>query len=102
MQSNTKVNKFTRMGQHVQVAFNEQEIINEEDTQYKYDSVKITLLSKRDDVIQSLMCIKYKDIDAEFAANLNGGDDQLAHSEWRNQCKAIADEFETYVISELS
>ena len=102
MQSNTKVSKFTRMGKFVQVAFNEHEIANEENTQYKYDYVKVSLLAKREDVIQSLMRIKYKDIDAEFAANLNGGEEQSAHNEWRLTCKIIADEFETYVISELS
>lgn len=103
MQSNSKLNKFTRSGQYVQISFNEREIESAEgETQYKYDYAKVSLLAKRDDVIQSLMRIKYKDIDAEFAANLNGGDEQLAHSEWRETCKSIADDFEVYVKSELS
>ena len=98
MQSNVKVNKFTRMGQYVQIAFNETESVDEEEnTTYHYESAKVKILNDRASVIQTLVRIKYKEIDAEFAANLNGGEEQSAHNEWRLTCKSIADEFETYI-----
>jgi glycine/serine hydroxymethyltransferase len=74
----------------------------EETTQYSYDSTKVSLFSPRDEVIQSIMRIKYKDIDSEFAARLNGGTDEEAHAAWRVVAKGVADEFTAYVESELN
>jgi hypothetical protein len=105
MQSATKRNKFEMMGQYVLICFNEQEILpTEEDgeTQYQYDSAKVPLLAKRCDVIQSLIKIKYPDLDSEFAARINGGDEQEQHGAWRVTAKAVADAFEVYVKDSLS
>lgn len=97
MQSTRQVNKFTRMGDHVLISFNEQEVENEDGTQYLYDSTKVKLMATRAEVIQFIIRIKYKDIESELAARLNGGDEEAAHEAWRGQAKLIADEFETAV-----
>lgn len=103
MQSNKKVSKFTRMGQYVHVAFNETEGVTEEgDVTYHYESAKIPLLGSREKVIQALVRIKYKDIDSELAANLNGGTEQAEHAAWRTKCKQVATEFEVFVKGILS
>lgn len=105
MQSVTKRDKFEKMGQYVLICFNEQEILpTEEDgeTHYQYDSAKVPLLSKRCDVIQAIIRIKYPDLDSELAARMNGGDEQEGHEAWRVAAKAVADEFEVYVAESLS
>lgn len=101
MKSNTKHNKFTKMGQFVMIAFNERELQIEGETQYQYDSAKVLLLSKRCDVIQAIIRIKYPDLDSELAARMNGGDDQEQHEAWRVTAKAVADEFEVYAAETL-
>lgn len=105
MQSATKRNKFEMMGHHVLVCFNEQEILPTEegdDIRYQYDSAKVPLLSKRCDVIQSIIKIRYPNLDSEFAARMNGGDEQEQHEAWRVTAKVVADEFEVYVKDLLS
>lgn len=108
MQSSVKRDKFERMGEFVLICINESvgtiSTMYDEGvtTQYCYDSAKVKLLSHRDEVIQSIMRIMYKDIESEFAARLNGGTDELAHAEWRLMAKSVADEFELYVSNELS
>jgi hypothetical protein len=107
MQSSVRRNKFERMGEFVLICINEDtlEVATTDtdiDTQYYYDSTKVKLLSNRDEVIQTIMRIRYKDIDSEFAARLNGGVDELAHAEWRLIAKSVADEFEVYASNELS
>ena len=106
MQSSVKRNKFERMGEFVLICINEDtlEVSTTDtniDTQYYYDSTKVKLLSNRDEVIQAIIRIKYKDIDSEFAARLNGGTDEETHAAWRLVAKGVADEFATYVASEL-
>lgn len=105
MQSTTKRNKFEMMGQYVLICFNEQEILPiEEDgeTYYQYDFTKVPLLTKRCDIIQAIIRIKYPDLDSEFAARVNGGDEQEEHDAWRLIAKAVADEFEVSVKDLLS
>lgn len=98
MQSATKRNKFERMGQFVQICFNEQMTqIDEEDIFYNYDTTKVKIFSKRNEVIQSIVRIRYKDMDSEFAARINGGQELTDHNEWREQSKLIATEFEEYI-----
>ena len=107
MQSSVRRNKFERMGEFVLICINEDtlEVATTDmntDTQYSYDSTKVKLLSNRDEVIQTIMRIKYKDIDSEFAARLNGGTDEETHDAWRLVAKGIADEFMVYVANELN
>lgn len=109
MKSNVKRDKFERMGEFVLICINEsiEEVGSidggiEATTQYCYDSTKVNLMSQRDAVIQAIMRIKYKDVDSEFAARLNGGTDEEAHTEWRLVAKGVADEFTAYVESELN
>lgn len=108
MQSSVKRDKFERMGEFVLICINESvevgssmhdEVVT---TQYSYESAKVRLLSSRDEVIQAIMRIKYKDIDSEFAARLNGGTDEETHAAWRVVAKGVADEFTAYVESELN
>ena len=94
MQSTRQINQFTRMGDYVLISFNERLVESEEEPQYAYDSTKVKLMATRADVIQALMRIKYKDMESEFAARINGGEEELTHSQWREQAKLIADEFE--------
>ena len=106
MQSSVRRNKFERMGEFVLICINEDTLEvsptdTNIDTQYYYDSTKVKLLSNRDEVIQAIMRIRYKDIDSEFAARLNGGTDEEAHAAWRIVAKGVADEFTTYVASEI-
>lgn len=96
MQSNTKHNKFTKMGQFVLIAFNERELQIEDETHYQYDSAKVLLCSGRDEVIDVLVKIKYPTFDKEIAAIANGGEAAQKHSEWRVTAKIIADEFISY------
>lgn len=93
MQSNTKHNKFTKMGQFVLIAFNERELQIEDETHYQYDSAKVPLCSSRDEVISALVKIKYPTFDKEIAAIQNGGEDVQAHSDCRVTAKLIANEF---------
>lgn len=107
MQSSVRRNKFERMGEFVLICINEDTLEvattdTEASTQYYYDSTKVRLLSGRDEVIQAIMRIRYKDIDSEFAARLNGGTDEETHAAWRLAAKGVADEFTTYVASELN
>lgn len=109
MQSSVKRDKFERMGEFVLICINEGiEVASSMDdgieatTQYCYDSAKVHLMSQRDEVIQAIMRIKYKDVDSEFAARLNGGTDEEAHTEWRLVAKGVADEFTAYVASEIN
>lgn len=97
MQSTEKRNKFERMGGCVLICINEEEMTNDGISSFKYNSVKVGLLDSRATVIQELIRIKYPDIDSEFAATLNGGDDALAHEEWRATAKLTANEFEEFV-----
>ncbi len=109
MQSSVRRDKFERMGEFVLICINEGiEVASSMDdgieatTQYCYDSAKVHLMSQRDEVIQAIMRIKYKDIDSEFTARLNGGTDEETHAAWRLVAKGVADEFATYVASELN
>lgn len=107
MQSSVRRNKFERMGEFVIICINGDtlEVATTDtyiDTQYCYDSTKVRLLSSRDEVIQAIMRIRYKDIDSEFAARLNGGTDEEIHAAWRVVAKGVADEFATYVASEIN
>lgn len=107
MQSSVRRDKFERMGEFVLICINEDtfEVAPTDmdvDTQYYYDSTKVKLPSSRDEVIQAIMRIKYKDVDSEFAARLNGGTDEEAHTEWRLVAKGVADEFTAYVASEIN
>lgn len=99
MQSADKRRNFERMGKYVLINFNERgvEQPDTEEVHYQYDSVKIPLITKRKDVIQSIMRVRYPDIDSEFAARINGGEEQIEHDQWREQAKTIADRFENYV-----
>lgn len=107
MQSSVRRSKFERMGGFVLICINEDTsevtpLDTEASTQYSYDSTKVSLFSPRDEVIQAIMRIRYKDIDSEFAAVLNGGTDEENHAAWRLVAKGVADEFELYVVNELN
>jgi hypothetical protein len=107
MQSSVRRNKFERMGGFVLICINEDTsevtpLDTEASTQYSYDSTKVSLFSPREEVIQAIMRIKYKDIDSEFAARLNGGTEGEAHAAWRLVAKGVADELTAYVESELN
>lgn len=96
MRSTDKFNQFTRIGDYVLINFNERLIESEEGNQYEYDSTKVQLLTPRREVIQAIMRIKYPDMESEFAARINVGDEADEHEAWREQAKAIADSIELF------
>lgn len=93
--------KFEKVGQYVHIYMDEEvsTVIDMEDNEiplYKYHYAKVPIMTSRDDIISSIIKIKYPSFDAEIAAMANGSVDAAEHQEWRNQAKLTASEFEEF------